>query len=532
MTIKRVLLLVLTVVALVPVLFSLINSVNQPQVQANLQLYQTDLILQASEWQPDLKDSPFSASSSDWQQIRRSLLGNDPYVTAKNQYAEARKLTKRSVSILTNQIQSNLVINSEEKSLDISELIDIAASSQPELTQQIKQGQNLVNKIDLKLGIIQAKSGQIDQAIKTWNQLLDNRESLLLSPEIVSSTSVVRNLWSSEEEGSPLTEAVINNNLKGWFRYASLEKFYQVTNQQNQLYALQQQQQESAYAAIIKLAIVGALPFLGGLIGLGLLIFLLIQLLVAKKEAILARNNNLAWETPWNIETIWQVLIVGFLFVGQILLPLLFGLGFGLLAINPSELSIRMKSVYVLASYVIMSLGGIGVLYWSIKSFFPLSKDWFNLRLLSNWFVWGFGGYLVAIPLVILVSLINQQIWQGQGGSNPLLMLALESQDTVALALFFVTAAVAAPIFEEVMFRGFLLPSLTRYVPVWAAIGISSLVFALAHLNLSEVIPLATLGIVLGIVYTRSRNLLSSMLLHSLWNSGTLFSLFILGSGS
>jgi uncharacterized protein len=38
------------------------------------------------------------------------------------------------------------------------------------------------------------------------------------------------------------------------------------------------------------------------------------------------------------------------------------------------------------------------------------------------------------------------------------------------------------------------------------------------------------LGIILGVVYTRSRNLLSSILLHSLWNSGTLLSLFVLGS--
>ena len=129
-------------------------------------------------------------------------------------------------------------------------------------------------------------------------------------------------------------------------------------------------------------------------------------------------------------------------------------------------------------------------------------------------------------------SLINQNIWDGQGGSNPLLSLALEGQDIVVLAIFYFTAAIAAPFYEEIMFRGFLLPSLTRYFPVWGAIGISSLIFAVAHLNLSEVLPLTVLGIVLGIVYTCSRNLLSSMLLHSLWNSGTLISLFLLGSSN
>jgi hypothetical protein len=51
-------------------------------------------------------------------------------------------------------------------------------------------------------------------------------------------------------------------------------------------------------------------------------------------------------------------------------------------------------------------------------------------------------------------------------------------------------------------------------------------------LSLSEVLPLTTLGLVLGFVYARSRNLLSSMLLHSLWNTSTLISLVVLGSGN
>jgi len=180
----------------------------------------------------------------------------------------------------------------------------------------------------------------------------------------------------------------------------------------------------------------------------------------------------------------------------------------------------------------LMAGGGLLVLYFSVKPFLPVPEDWFRFKFRSNWILWGFGGYLVALPLVIVVSLINQQLWQGQGGSNPILPLALEGRDSTALLIFFLTASVAAPVFEEIMFRGFLLPSLTRYLPVWGAILASSLLFAIAHLSLSEVLPLATLGVVLGFVYSRSRNLLSSILLHSLWNAGTLLSLFVLGSGS
>ena len=42
------------------------------------------------------------------------------------------------------------------------------------------------------------------------------------------------------------------------------------------------------------------------------------------------QNAGTGWEIPWTGETVWQVLVVGFFFVGQVLLPLLLGsLGLG-----------------------------------------------------------------------------------------------------------------------------------------------------------------------------------------------------------
>jgi uncharacterized protein len=183
-----------------------------------------------------------------------------------------------------------------------------------------------------------------------------------------------------------------------------------------------------------------------------------------------------------------------------------------------------------LGTYSALAVGALTVLYFTIKSYLPLEKNWFSFKLTGNGLSWGFGGYLVAFPLVLGISILNSQIWQGQGGSNPLLPILLEGKDPIALALFFVTTAIAAPIFEELLFRGFLLPSLTRYVSTSNAVLLSGFIFALVHLSLSEVLPLTVLGVILGFVYARTQNLLASMLLHSLWNSGTLISLFVLGS--
>jgi len=46
-SLKQAIAFVLTIIALTPVVTALISSVNQPQIQSNIQLYQTNLNLQA-----------------------------------------------------------------------------------------------------------------------------------------------------------------------------------------------------------------------------------------------------------------------------------------------------------------------------------------------------------------------------------------------------------------------------------------------------------------------------------------------------
>lgn len=503
MTIKRLILAFLTVLAVVKVFFSLGDSYSQPQIQGRLELYQTNLVLHASEYQ--LTDRQLADQAA-----IDSFLGKNPYQAAIKQYEKVRQ------QAITSRTQiSNLIVSESKK---------ISTSPRSQLSEAVTSVDEFIAELNLKLGILKASQGQIDSALEEWKSVIEQEN--LDNQTLKETALVLSNLWQGKI--LPNTYSVIENNLDGWFRYISLKKLYTIENKQDSLTALNQQEQTVAKQAIVKLAIISGIPILGGMIGLGLLIFLLVQLIWKKDKAILAINKSLAWETPWDWEITWQVIIVGFFFVSQFVLPFLLGI----IGLNPTDFNLRFKALYVLVTYLLMTIGGLGVLYFSIKKFFPLPEDWFKFKLFDNWFIWGIGGYLIAIPAVLLVSLINQQIWQGQGGSNPLLYLALQAQDKVALSILFFTASIAAPFFEELMFRGFLLPSLTRYLSVWQAIIISALIFAIAHLSLAEVLPLATLGIILGFVYTRSRNLLSSMLIHSLWNGGTLISLFVLGSSN
>jgi uncharacterized protein len=517
-SLRRILLGVLTVFFLLQLVSSLIATIDRPQIQGKFELYQTNLVLVASEWKPTDDAEGLGA-------VQKAIVGTDFLKLATEQYQTARETDVQSIDKLNRSLADLATVATDEKVELQTDLINKTISS----------AQLEIDKLDLRIGILQAARKQPDRAIKTWQKVVTTSQQSISKNVAASLIDLWREPSGINKNTAPQIEAEITSNFDGWFRDRIQERLYTDLGDNTELAQLEQTEQLKSKNALIKLVANTVPRILIGVSGVGLIIFFTIRFIIRLIQqradrsisAILLENINTPWSSPWNWEIVWQVFIVGFFFFGQFLLPILFSK-----FVKPGILTTQGQGVYVFTSYILMASLAISVLYLSIKSYFPLPPDWFKFNWKSNWVLWGIGGYLVATPIVIVVSLINEKIWQGQGGSNPLLQIVLEGKDSIALLLFFLTAAVAAPLFEEFLFRGFLLPSLTRYVPVWAAIGISGLLFGIAHLSLSEIIPLTTLGIILGIVYVRTRNLLAPMLLHSLWNSTTLVSLYILGSGN
>jgi uncharacterized protein len=520
MTLKRIILIVLTAIAILASGSRLYETLQEPQYQSRLELYQTDIVLQAQEWQPqDEKEK------NNYETAQNAILGANPIESAAQQYDEARQKAKTAIETTKERIEKLRQPNQQPENEVNSKLALQNQTNIKLLLKSLDEQQTLLTELELRLGVLQAELSKTDLALNAWDQVQQRERNY---PEMSKTARVLSGLWGKQKQLLPDAEELIQSQLNGWFRTSALSQLYKLQERTDALKNLEALQQQQSEKALLQLTIVGVIPNLAGLTGLVMLIFLLVQRLLKGKDSILATNSTLAWSTPWNAETIVQVFVGGFFLMGQILVPL----AFSLLPLPRPTGNIRLEAAYVLITYILLAAGSISVLYYSIKPFLPLNDDWFRFRLGGKWILWGLGGYCVAIPIVLFVSLVNQQIWRGQGGSNPLLQLALEAHDSVALSIFFVTAAIAAPLFEEFLFRGFLLPSLTRYMPVWASIVMSGFIFAAAHLSLSEILPLTSLGIILGLVYTRSRNLLAPMMLHSLWNSGTLLTLIVLGSNN
>ena len=133
----------------------------------------------------------------------------------------------------------------------------------------------------------------------------------------------------------------------------------------------------------------------------------------------------------------------------------------------------------------------------------------------------------MILPLVLLIGWLMNEIIGDQGGSNPLLELVLKSNEVGPLLFLLFTTVVLAPVFEELVFRGVLLPVLVSKVGKISGVLLSALIFALAHLSVGELPPLFVLGIGLGLMRLSSGRLFPCALMHSLWNGVTFASLLL-----
>jgi uncharacterized protein len=82
------------------------------------------------------------------------------------------------------------------------------------------------------------------------------------------------------------------------------------------------------------------------------------------------------------------------------------------------------------------------------------------------------------------------------------------------MAAMFFAIAIAAPVVEELLFRGFLQNALAKYVPIWGAIFLSSFLFALVHLQPYAILGLMSLSIAFGYLYHCTGSLRTNIILH------------------
>jgi membrane protease YdiL (CAAX protease family) len=100
--------------------------------------------------------------------------------------------------------------------------------------------------------------------------------------------------------------------------------------------------------------------------------------------------------------------------------------------------------------------------------------------------------------------------------------LLQKSNDPLVLGLMAFAAAIAAPLCEEIVFRGFFYPVMKKFSGAWPATFCSALVFAAAHGNLAALLPLFIFGGLLVFIYEKTGSIWAPIAVHFCFNSATL----------
>ena len=145
----------------------------------------------------------------------------------------------------------------------------------------------------------------------------------------------------------------------------------------------------------------------------------------------------------------------------------------------------------------------------------------------------GVVSYLTFLPFLGILVMMAATVLQWFGiepSPQPVFTLFLAEERGPILMGLLILAAAAGPLAEELFFRGILYGWLRVKVGIVRALGISSLLFAVLHTDLTTFLPIFGLGLLFGWAYERTGSLITPVTIHVLHNAGMLYITFLLKS--
>jgi membrane protease YdiL (CAAX protease family) len=138
------------------------------------------------------------------------------------------------------------------------------------------------------------------------------------------------------------------------------------------------------------------------------------------------------------------------------------------------------------------------------------------------------------LPLIVFAGLVSQGVLSARGIPPTIqdVALLLTAEHSLGVQLYLVFLAIGlAPFFEETVFRGVLLPLLTRRFGLGASVIITSLLFSAIHMHLHSAAPLFVVATGFSLAYAYTGSLWVPVTMHSLFNGINLALMLTLRNG-
>lgn len=214
----------------------------------------------------------------------------------------------------------------------------------------------------------------------------------------------------------------------------------------------------------------------------------------------------------------------GVLILAMAIVPLLLG---PLLGGLPAPASSAIKAVALIVATLAIARQPI------FGKRFELAKIGWKRGSAGTDALWGLGAALANVPILVVVAFVSDLAFRGLPPPEHPTTVSLSSDSSFwAVAITLLLASVMAPIVEETIFRGFLVPAMSR--ATGGAIGgwiVGGVAFAAIHpTGVPAWLPLAAVGAMAAAVNHQTGSIISSVVMHAVHNTAILaLAIFVLG---
>jgi uncharacterized protein len=149
-----------------------------------------------------------------------------------------------------------------------------------------------------------------------------------------------------------------------------------------------------------------------------------------------------------------------------------------------------------------------------------------NRASISEAIGWSIGGFILAIITQMIAGMIELNILGIKPGSENTQMIV----DLVKVTpLFLIIVTILGPILEEIIFRYVLFGTLYKKLNFFLSALISSLIFAVVHMDFSHILVYASMGFVFSFLYVKTKRIIVPIVAHTLMNALVMFMQLSLG---
>lgn len=236
-------------------------------------------------------------------------------------------------------------------------------------------------------------------------------------------------------------------------------------------------------------------------------------------EMVMAQADERARRGSW-----WDLALYFAVFVAFVIASVVIAFAFS--AIPTLRARPTLLTTFALGLNFVFFAGG-AYLVGACRGRFTLAEiGLWPIRWNWLWLLIAIGLSVVFIPLRMMIGVAVQYLVEGNLQSleaRSQLLLADSGFSWLNFAVTLIGAGLLVPMGEEMFFRGALYTWFRRRFPIWAAVLISSTLFALGHADSAGVVASSfILGVLCAYAFEFTRSIWASYTLHALTNSAAI----------